>query len=173
MISSEEAIAKGIRRIVALTGPEATKALKKSELLENELNDIKIKINDAQNSKEISKRITELTEDVSHAVIPYWKKDELRNSLKGLKKLLDDKERALKAALSANVGEEAKKIIEANLNEPVIVAELNAFSNTKALDAALKQVKALTPETSAMFFSVDADAKKIFCLSAVPKVSPR
>jgi len=35
VISSEEAIAKGIRRIVALTGPEATKALKRNEVLEN------------------------------------------------------------------------------------------------------------------------------------------
>lgn len=30
VISSEEAIAKGIRRIVALTGPEATKVCKKT-----------------------------------------------------------------------------------------------------------------------------------------------
>jgi alanyl-tRNA synthetase len=41
----------------------------------------------------------------------------------------------------------------------------------QALDGALKQVKALSPETSAMFFSVDSEAKKIVCLSAVPKVS--
>jgi alanyl-tRNA synthetase len=41
----------------------------------------------------------------------------------------------------------------------------------QALDGALKQVKALSPETSAMFFSVDPEAKKIVCLSAVPKVS--
>jgi len=40
----------------------------------------------------------------------------------------------------------------------------------QALDGALKQVKAFAPETPAMFFSVDAAAKKIFCLCAVPKV---
>jgi alanyl-tRNA synthetase len=43
--------------------------------------------------------------------------------------------------------------------------------NFQALDGALKQVKALSPETSAMFFSVDSEAKKIVCLSSVPKVS--
>ena len=37
IISSEEAIAKGIRRVVALTGPEAVKAQNKAKLLENEL----------------------------------------------------------------------------------------------------------------------------------------
>lgn len=172
VIASEEAIAKGIRRIVALTGPEATKALKKTELLENELNNIKSIISDDKtgaNSKEHVKKIVELTEDVSHAVIPYWKKDDMRNELKALKKQIDDKERAGKAAIATNVAEKAKELCLANPNVPILVKQLEAFSNTKALDSALKQVKSLSPETSAMFFSVDPDVKKIFCLAAVPK----
>ncbi|KAJ9583265.1 hypothetical protein L9F63_022398, partial [Diploptera punctata] len=172
VIASEEAIAKGIRRIVALTGPEASKALKKTELLENELNKLigLMKNADGQLSmKEMVKKIVELTEDISHATIPYWKKEEMRATLKSVKKQLDDKERASKAAVSADVIEEAKSVVSANLNAAFIVRELKAFSNSKALDAALKQVKTLSPETSAMFFSVDPDAKKIVCLAAVPK----
>ena len=45
IIASEEAIAKGIRRVVALTGPEAIKALNKQKLLESELSKIREKIN--------------------------------------------------------------------------------------------------------------------------------
>lgn len=134
------------------------------------MNEIKLKMNDPACPKDISKKIVSLTDDISHALIPYWKKEELRNSLKVLKKQLDDKERANKAALTAGVGDEAKKIIEAHLNQPVIVAELKAFSNNKAIDSALKQVRAMSPKTSAMFFSVDVDAKKIFYLSSVPQV---
>ena len=77
VITSEAAIAKGIRRIVALTGPEASKALKKAELLQNNLNQLKSgveSVKDSVASKEFIKRIIELTDDVSHAVIPYWKK---------------------------------------------------------------------------------------------------
>ena len=40
----------------------------------------------------------------------------------------------------------------------------------QALDAAMKQYKALSPNTAAMFFSVDEDANKILCMSCVPKV---
>ena len=40
----------------------------------------------------------------------------------------------------------------------------------QALDGALKQVKALSPETAAIFFSVDADLNKVVALAAVPKV---
>ena len=42
IIASEEAIAKGIRRIIALTGPEAEKAIKKAELLEQHLKQVRI-----------------------------------------------------------------------------------------------------------------------------------
>ena len=41
VIAQEEAIAKGIRRIVALTGTEASKATKRAEQLENEVNALK------------------------------------------------------------------------------------------------------------------------------------
>ena len=44
VIASEEAIAKGIRRIVALTGPEAKKALAKEKLLLGELEKVKTKV---------------------------------------------------------------------------------------------------------------------------------
>ncbi|KAG5891352.1 hypothetical protein JTB14_034418 [Gonioctena quinquepunctata] len=172
VISSEEAIAKGIRRIVALTGPEATKALKKNELLENRVNELKSLIDgdkEGARSKELVKKIVELTEEISHALIPYWKKDDMRNSLKSLKKALDDKDRLVKAAVANKVVEEIKDYVKENPNIPVLVKELKAFNNTKALDTALKQVRTLSPITSALFITVDPDSNKMFCLSSVPK----
>lgn len=93
----------------------------------------------------------------------------MRNCLKNLKKTLDDKERALKNAVSVTVVEKAKELCTANPNKTIIVEQLEAYNNTKALDAALKQVRSLNPDTSTMFVSVDADSKKIFCLTSVPK----
>nr|CAD7407363.1 unnamed protein product [Timema poppensis] len=155
VIASEEAIAKGIRRIVALTGPEASKALKKTELLENELNTLRTELEDPHGQtspKELVRRI-----------------EDMRTLLKGLKKKLDDKDRASKASVISNMADYTKALLLANPGIPLLVVELQADSNTKALDGALKQVRTLAPETSAMFFSVDPDAKKIVCLSAVPK----
>ena len=40
----------------------------------------------------------------------------------------------------------------------------------KALDAAMKQYKAQSPNTACIFFSVDEDLGKIFAMSCVPKV---
>lgn len=97
--------------------------------------------------------------------------DEMRNTLKTLKKKLDDKDRAAKAAIANLVVETATEIIQANIGVPVLVQELKALNNTKALDAALKKVKTLSPETSALFLSVDPSEGKIFALGAVPQVS--
>ncbi|KAJ8930486.1 hypothetical protein NQ314_016713 [Rhamnusium bicolor] len=172
VISSEEAIAKGIRRIVALTGPEATKAIKKNELLEKRLNEIKATIQadkEGAKSKEHIKQIVELTDEVSQAIIPYWKKEEIRNALKNFKKTLDDKDRAVKAAVASQVVEQIKEFVKQNPNLPVLVKELKAFNNTKALDTALKQVRSLSPNTSALFVTVDQDTNKVYCLSSVPK----
>lgn len=171
-ISSEEAIAKGIRRIVALTGPEANKALKKTEMFEKELEKLRTTIDGDQSgndSKEHVRRIVELSEDISKATIPYVKNHEMRNTLKNMKLALDNRERSVKAAVATTVVEKAKEICSANPDAQFLVYQLDAFNNTKALDSALKQVKILCPETSAMFVSVDKESRKIFALTAVPK----
>ncbi|XP_028040907.1 alanine--tRNA ligase, cytoplasmic [Bombyx mandarina] len=172
VIVSEEGIAKGIRRIVAVTGPEAIKAINKLSVLENEVNNVANFIkeqNESISHKEVSKKIVDLTNEISQAQISYWKKDELRNMLKNLKKQLDDKEKAEKAIIITQVTEKAKELCLERKESKYIVSELKAFGNTKALDGALKQVKQFCPNSAAMFFSVDKDANKIYCLAAVPK----
>lgn len=94
----------------------------------------------------------------------------MRNMLKELKKSLDDKERALKAVIATTVVTTAQSIIESKVGCQVLVEVLEAYSNTKALDSALKKIRAISPETSALLISVDHDVKKIFALSSVPKV---
>ncbi|XP_058062756.1 alanine--tRNA ligase, cytoplasmic [Anopheles bellator] len=173
VITTEEAIAKGIRRIVALTGPEALKALQKTEALEQEVSKLRATIEKSTGAgaKEHVRQIVELTEDISQATIPYVKKDELRTVLKGMKKTLDDRERAAKAAVAGEVIERAKELSEAHRDATFLVERLEAFSNTKALDSALKEVRKVNPDQSALFLSVDEDTRKVFCLASVPKTA--
>lgn len=170
VISSEEAISKGIRRIIALTGPEASRAIKKSALFQNEAEIIAEKVNSVTNNaneqKKIVKRIVELIEEVSQSNISYWKKDELRNHLNASKKKLDDADRASKAANLNQVTEQVKILAESLKDAPFVVKALEAGSNAKALDAAVKQIKSISPKTAAMFIS--CDDKKIICLASVP-----
>mgnify|MGYP002717784457 CR=1 FL=1 len=168
VISSEEAIAKGIIRIIAVTGPEASKVLKKAVLFEKQVESLETIIKNSNDQKEV-KKIVELIEEISQSNISYWKKDELRNRLNNLKKQLDSVDRASKAAVLNEVIEAAKIIAEQNVGNKFVVQRLNAGSNSKALDAAIKQVKTITPNTAVMFFSADQTTQKVICLSSVPK----
>jgi len=171
VIASEEAIAKGIRRIVALTGPEARKALAKEKLLEAEVEKVRQKVvgqNDIT-MKEKVRLITELTDEISAAIISYHKKDFLRNELKNMKKKMDDADRAKMAAMMGQVVDNIKCILGNCNNLPYMVLELHAFANNKAVDGALKQVRSLTPEMPTMFFSGDENTGKILCMAYAPK----
>lgn len=55
----------------------------------------------------------------------------MRNALKAIKKQIDDKEYEEKQAQSALVIKEAAALVSGKKNLPVLVAELNASSNTK------------------------------------------
>ncbi|XP_066933990.1 alanine--tRNA ligase, cytoplasmic-like [Clytia hemisphaerica] len=173
-IVSEEAISKGIRRIVAVSGHEAEKAHSKAAILDGKLNDLKESINQKRNTntlnlKEMSTLIARLTDDISECSIPQWKKNKLREDLKKTKKELDDADRAMKAGRMQRVVEQAVEIAKANQDKAFIVEQVEDGCNSKALDAALKQVKTNSPNLAAMFFSVDQDTKKVLCLCQVPK----
>ncbi|MGH0118429.1 UNVERIFIED_CONTAM: hypothetical protein FKN15_023365 [Acipenser sinensis] len=151
VIVSEEAIAKGIRRIVAVTGPEAQKALRKADALRQILSalDEKVKVQAAPN-KDIQKEIADLTEAIGTAVIPQWQKDEMRESLKALKKTMDDLDRASKGDVQKRVLEKTKQLIDSSPNQPLVVMEMEAGASAKALNESLKLLKMHSPKTAVM-----------------------
>ncbi|KAJ7374691.1 Alanine--tRNA ligase, cytoplasmic [Desmophyllum pertusum] len=174
VLVSEEAISKGIRRIVALTGPEALKAEKKCHSLEEQVENIQNVVQQKMKEgnlkiKETSQEIARIGEDISAAVISAWRKDEMRTKLKVVKKLVDDADKIKKAAMMQQAVDKAKAMIEADSNRSFVVDVFDAGSNSKILDAALKQFKSLAPKTAALLFSVDEENSKIICLAQVPK----
>nr|XP_046250059.1 alanine--tRNA ligase, cytoplasmic [Scatophagus argus] len=170
VIVSEEAIAKGIRRIVAVTGTEAQKAQRKADSLRQSLSALgdKVKQQSAPN-KDIQKEIADMTESIGTAVISQWQKDEMRETLKGLKKVMDDLDRTYKADIQKRVLEKTSEVIENNPNQPLLIMEMETGASAKALNESLKLLKSNSPQTAAMLFTVDPDAGKITCLCQVPQ----
>ncbi|XP_026685544.1 alanine--tRNA ligase, cytoplasmic-like [Diaphorina citri] len=146
-ISSEEAIAKGIRRIVALSGNEATKAIKKAQVIETEVLNVKNTLSNPNtaDSKALSKKIIDITEEIAKATLPYWKKEDLRNLLKTMKKSLDEAERLQKAAHASKVLDRVKSLVEERKADKFIVEILDAGSNTKVSEVTSAQLTALFP----------------------------
>ncbi|XP_074957958.1 alanine--tRNA ligase, cytoplasmic [Phalacrocorax aristotelis] len=170
VIVSEEAIAKGIRRIVAVTGAEARKALRKVDSLRKLLSalEAKVKVQTAPN-KDVQKEIADLSETLATAVIPQWQKDELREAVKALKKVMDDLDRASKADIQKRVLEKTKQVIESHPNQPLVIMEMENGASAKALNESLKLFKAYSPQTATMLFAVDNEAGRITCLCQVPQ----
>ncbi|XP_010016916.1 PREDICTED: alanine--tRNA ligase, cytoplasmic, partial [Nestor notabilis] len=170
VIVSEEAIAKGIRRIVAVTGAEARKALRKVDSLRRLLSalEAKVKVQTAPN-KDVQKEITDLSETLATAVIPQWQKDELREAVKALKKVMDDLDRASKADIQKRVLEKTKQVIESHPNQPLVIMEMENGASAKALNESLKLFKTYSPQTATMLFTVDNEAGRITCLCQVPQ----
>ncbi|KAF1537791.1 Alanine--tRNA ligase, cytoplasmic, partial [Eudyptes schlegeli] len=170
VIISEEAIAKGIRRIVAVTGAEARKALRKVDSLRKLLSalEAKVKVQTAPN-KDVQKEITDLSEMLATAVIPQWQKDELREAVKALKKVMDDLDRASKADIQKRVLEKTKQVIESHPNQLLVIMEMENGASAKALNESLKLFKTHSPQTAAMLFAVDNEAGRITCLCQVPQ----
>ncbi|XP_032813749.1 alanine--tRNA ligase, cytoplasmic [Petromyzon marinus] len=168
VIVTEEAIAKGIRRIVAVTGTEATKATRKAGAIQEAVAALaeKVKVETVPN-KDLQKEIADLVEVLGPATIPQWRKDKLRENLTALKRTMDDLDRASKADLQKKVLEKTKQLIENSPNKPLVIMEMDNGASAKALNEALKLFKSLSPQTSTMLFAVDNDAGKVTCLCQV------
>lgn len=177
IVLSEEAIAKGIRRIIALTGPEALKAQKRGDLLERSVADLSANIKSSlQNNSTsvnltaLNKEIFNLSEQVNHSQIAYWRKDQFRQQLEVLKKNLIEVDKSQKAAALAGSLEECKKLVTESPNLEKLVKEFKLGSDSKSLNEVLKFLRQHLPNASLMLFSIDEQNSKITCLSSVPDV---
>jgi len=168
VITSEEAIAKGIRRVIAISGPDATKAQTRAAKLDSQLLDLENIFKGKQiNQKDANKQINDLFDELNKSQISYWKRDEFRNRLNALKKVLLDLEKANQNAMLNDLIEDVKRLAEENLKNQFIVAKVNAGSNGKMLDTAVKQIAKIHPNVATMLFS--KDDSKVVCFSNVSK----
>uniref|UniRef100_A0A2C9JU01 Alanine--tRNA ligase n=1 Tax=Biomphalaria glabrata TaxID=6526 RepID=A0A2C9JU01_BIOGL len=84
VIVTEEAISKGVRRIIAVTGSEAHKAVHKQELLKKNVKELTLKIENNSKTqeftdRELNKEIITLDEEIAQSSISYWKRDALKS----------------------------------------------------------------------------------------------
>ena len=175
IILSEEAIAKGIRRIIGVTGSEAVKAHKKADSLEKEVNELSELVqsevkNNTANLAQLSKKIYNLNETINQSQISYWRKDLFRQRLEGLKKSLSELDKANRAQLFNKSIEECKEFVAKNPESKLVVKEFKVGGESKSLNEIMKSLRTSLPDASLMLFSIDEINAKIICISNVPEV---
>ena len=170
VVTNEEAIAKGIRRLVAISGQPATAAIVRAGELQARLNELQNNGDVLSDYTKASKQLQELLDQVNQAQVAYGFKDQLRHQINTLKKQLDLRDKAAKQALQGEVLEKVKKMAEQDASakkEPFAVHLLPEGCGNKLLDTAVKQYLKIRPESAVMLFSVDSG--RVVSLAGVSK----
>jgi alanyl-tRNA synthetase len=162
-ITDEEAIAKGIRRIVAITGEEACR-------VELELGKFaqRVKTIETLPEKTLAAEITNLLHDLELLRIPLNEKLNYRRILNSMKDSHDKAEKLSKTNLVNVAVDHMKRVLNGQPSIPFIVDKLTVGSNTKALLQAINHVKQASPHTAVLLLSVDDDATAVSYVCHVP-----
>ncbi|KAL1923492.1 uncharacterized protein VTP21DRAFT_8472 [Calcarisporiella thermophila] len=163
-IVEESGIAKGIRRIIAVTGEEAHKTNRTAIEFEARLCEL-----GKLQGKELEEELKVVIKELDALVISAWRKAEYREQYNAIKKAFDDSEKARKAAETKQAVEVVKKYFEENPDSPVMVQHLDINGNSKALTAAINHVRTNTSGKAAYLFTVEKDTGRVTHQCFVPK----
>eukprot|EP00824_Muranothrix_gubernata_P010619 TRINITY_DN23711_c0_g1_i1.p1 TRINITY_DN23711_c0_g1~~TRINITY_DN23711_c0_g1_i1.p1 ORF type:complete len:963 (+),score=243.67 TRINITY_DN23711_c0_g1_i1:171-2891(+) len=161
---SEEAIAKGIRRIVALTREPAKEAIKRGNHLAEQLERVA--------SLPLSTRegeLAQLQDTINRESIPAAQKEQLQIQATKVKKALINAQKARINELAKNAGEaarlDAKKLKESH--PQLIIRNVDVAAEDKALETALNEYSKAIPE--AAIFVLSSNSDKVAASCCVPE----
>ncbi|KAG0218395.1 Alanine--tRNA ligase [Mortierella sp. NVP41] len=158
VIIEETGIAKGIRRIVAVTGEEAHQAERVANDFEQKLNHVG---SGALSSSELEQQLKVLSKELDEIVISAYRKSVLKERFAGIKKAFDDADKARKAKQVKDSVDACKQYFESHPESKVFVALLDVGSNAKATGAVVTHVKTNLKDKAAYVFSVDESNGKV------------
>ncbi len=160
VITQEEAVAKGVRRIVALTGAAAHQAQATAAVLEGRIDALRSK-----SPEELAGALSEVAAAVNDAQLPATARATLREKLAALQQIVKQYEKERAKASAGNVVEEARRIAEEQAG-PLIVAVLDN-ADADALRTAMDVIRKKQPDAALLLGSA-ADGKVSF-VAAVPQ----
>eukprot|EP01027_Heterolobosea_sp_BB2_P011944 GEZU01017335.1.p1 GENE.GEZU01017335.1~~GEZU01017335.1.p1 ORF type:complete len:974 (-),score=426.07 GEZU01017335.1:139-3060(-) len=169
-IISEEAIAKGIRRIVALTKEAAKEAHENADVLAGRIAEA-AKIT---NPDELAKELARLTSELNSMVLTVSRKDELKGKLAELQNVIKEAEKKAALEIKKKAAEYAENVLVKSIQESgakFLVANIDQFDgNRDALQATMEAINAKCPDVPALLLSGNKKAAggKVVVLASVP-----
>jgi alanyl-tRNA synthetase len=155
-VVSEEAVAKGVRRVVALTGAAAAEANRHADELA-----AKVRHADTLSAADLPKAVAALLTDLEAATISAGRKASLRASIAQLQEKVKAAGKELSAALTAKAVGQARSLAASaqTANSSIVVAKIDCGEDRAALQAAVKTIRDTLPRTAVMLFAVDETGK--------------
>ncbi|MGV6814431.1 MAG: alanine--tRNA ligase [Phycisphaerales bacterium] len=162
---SEEGIAKGIRRITAMTGQDAIDAHQRADALLSQACAL-----DSVPMDLLASKHQEIVVMLEKEVLPATGKHAIRSKLDAIQKKLKEAQKAADAekakaaqGLAAGIAQSA-----AGSPEEIVIASLELGSDRKALEAALKTIAGACPNKAVMLMSPDESSGKVSLMAVVP-----
>lgn len=169
-IIEETAVAKGIRRISAVTKDAAKRAIAEGEKFESLILETEAL---AADTSDVDKTASDLRKDLDAAFLPAALKAELRGRLENIqKKSVEAKKKALQKRMAV-VLNDLKTEIESSLvnGKRVIVMNLNILADSKASQQVRNEVKKVAPEVAFLGISEEdpGSGGKLMAFASVPE----
>ncbi|KAJ2801952.1 Alanine--tRNA ligase [Coemansia guatemalensis] len=170
----ESGVAKGIRRIVAVTGEEALKAQLLHRSLAAEIEKLHKLLLPSQQKPEqqqlLESELKRLSKELDAAVIGVYEKHQLRQVFDGIKRQHVEADKAAKALVAKQISEQVHSAIEQNPDQEAFVFRFDAAG--KALAQMATYIKGLKNK-AAYFISVDESAGRVAhqCVVGKPLVA--
>lgn len=164
-IVHEEGVAKGIRRIVAVTRQEARKAIAQANALA-----VVLKEATALSDEDLEPEIARLGRMIDEAIVPVARKDELRTALGKLQDRAKQARKAQAQQASKKAVEQAKALAESTGDGNPLVAIIDAMGDRGAMQSALGEVRKTLPDSPIMLLSLDPE-NKVALLADVPQTA--
>jgi len=161
VVLAEEAVAKGVRRITALTGEEAQRASAAGDQLLNRLDTL----TDAP-PEQIQSQVDALSRSIAETTLPLLKKRQAQGKLADLSKKVKDFQKAQGSKAEEGVVDAARAVADAQAG-PVIVAKIDG-ADGKTLRTAMDVVKK-RHEDAAILLGAASDDGKVAFMATVPK----
>jgi len=158
-VVGEEAVAKGVRRITAVTGQAAVDATKAGSMLLESVESLTERGGEA-----LEKGLAEVGEELASQVVPLTMRAKLRDRIEGLQKKLKAERKAASKEAAAAAIDQAKRIA-AESEGPIIVASLDEADGS-TLRQAMDVIRRSKPESALLLGA--RDGEKAAFLASVP-----
>jgi alanyl-tRNA synthetase len=167
-IVAEEAVAKGIRRVVALTGVPAQAAIAAADTLEQ-----RVARASRLSPDQLQAEFVEVSRELEQLTIPVSRKARIRAGLGALQERLKAAQKQAAQAKAQQAVGLARSIAESSLTagEEVIVSTIDVGSERAALEQAVKTIRDKCPRSAVMLLSADEsdpEAPKVTIMAGVP-----
>lgn len=156
VILEESGIAKGIRRIVAVTGEQALAAEREAKAFAAKLDEL-----ERLSGAALDAALKTVAKELDAAVISAVTKAAYRERYNKVKKAFVDADKALKTEQMKQATETVKKYFEEHPDARYAVLSLNVGNNSKALSGAVAYVKANLKDKAVYVLSADEASGRV------------